>query len=377
MEQNSQSSENNTEIKLDSEGEPIEPRAKKGAKIKIVLFVFIIIAVLVGAGVYFFVLNKKDDAVGPKEEENVEIVKDEEEKTAEIDKTLDTDQDKLPDYLEEIIGTDKNKADTDGDSYDDLTEIKNGYDPLSDGKYTAEEWKALRKNIKKADAELYAAIFIDSNFNEKEVLTFTGDLADWNDKMLSITQKVTLKITSDNRSKFEEDYLSLGDNGREVITKKAGEVLSEGDLLSSNSLILTGNIDSNSIMAQVYEKASVVDIKEVFEENNNIGLTVKLADNPWIDGEKIIMFEENYSMGETISAKGKIRVENRGEYSHIILDDGVNNYALIRNSDYLEEIRLEEFDGKEVEITGYKRINNSKKIQFEDSMGVMDIEISE
>ena len=46
---------------------------------------------------------------------------------------IDSDLDGLPDDLEKRIGTDPNKADTDGDGYKDGEEVKNGYNPLGDG----------------------------------------------------------------------------------------------------------------------------------------------------------------------------------------------------------------------------------------------------
>jgi len=46
---------------------------------------------------------------------------------------LDTDKDGLPDKLEEAIGTDLNKADTDNDGNNDGTEIRNGYNPNGTG----------------------------------------------------------------------------------------------------------------------------------------------------------------------------------------------------------------------------------------------------
>ena len=48
--------------------------------------------------------------------------------------TIDSDGDGLPDDIEKRFGTDPYKVDTDGDGYDDLAEIKNGYNPLGDGK---------------------------------------------------------------------------------------------------------------------------------------------------------------------------------------------------------------------------------------------------
>lgn len=48
-------------------------------------------------------------------------------------KTIDSDKDGLPDYLEAIYGTDSHNPDTDGDGYLDGEEIMSGYDPLKAG----------------------------------------------------------------------------------------------------------------------------------------------------------------------------------------------------------------------------------------------------
>ena len=86
------------------------------------------------------------------EDEKVEEVK--------INKELDSDQDGLPDYIEKVLGTNLNNSDTDGDSYSDFEEIKNGYDPVGDGKYTEEEWEAVEEKIRNEDENLYTNLFI-------------------------------------------------------------------------------------------------------------------------------------------------------------------------------------------------------------------------
>lgn len=48
----------------------------------------------------------------------------------------DSDNDGLPDKLEEALGTNPNKADTDGDSFLDGDEVKNGYNPNGPGQYS-------------------------------------------------------------------------------------------------------------------------------------------------------------------------------------------------------------------------------------------------
>jgi hypothetical protein len=47
---------------------------------------------------------------------------------------IDSDKDGLPDIFEDAIKTDKNKADSDKDSYNDKTELENGYSPKGSGK---------------------------------------------------------------------------------------------------------------------------------------------------------------------------------------------------------------------------------------------------
>lgn len=54
-----------------------------------------------------------------------------------LDMTTDSDGDGIPNYYEtSMYSTDPNKKDTDGDGYDDRTEICSGYNPLGTGKYS-------------------------------------------------------------------------------------------------------------------------------------------------------------------------------------------------------------------------------------------------
>lgn len=83
--------------------------------------------------------------------------------------SLDSDSDGLPDRIEKILGTDSMKADSDGDTYSDLSEIKSGYDPLyagTAGKYSPEDWQEIKDKIKKADVGFY-----DDNFSALPVVS--------------------------------------------------------------------------------------------------------------------------------------------------------------------------------------------------------------
>ena len=48
--------------------------------------------------------------------------------------TKDSDKDGLPDWLEKIYGTNPHNSDSDHDEFTDIKEIKNGYNPMGDGK---------------------------------------------------------------------------------------------------------------------------------------------------------------------------------------------------------------------------------------------------
>lgn len=149
MEQNTQAGENNNQV----EGGVIFRKPRKKSNKKIVLLVLIVIAVLGIASYFLFFSNKEDNNTPVLENENVEESK--------IDKELDSDQDGLPDYIEKVLGTDVNNSDTDGDGYSDFEEIKNGYNPFDDKKYTEEEWEGVKEEIKSENEKLFGEMFGD------------------------------------------------------------------------------------------------------------------------------------------------------------------------------------------------------------------------
>ena len=146
MEQNTQASENNNQV----ENGVLFKKPKKKNNKKIVLLAAIIIIILSAIASYFLFFSDKEN-------ENVPVSEDK--KVEEINKELDSDQDGLPDYIEKVLGTDLNNSDTDGDSYSDFEEIKNGYNPLNDKKYTEEEWEEVKEGMRNESEGLYEEMF--------------------------------------------------------------------------------------------------------------------------------------------------------------------------------------------------------------------------
>lgn len=79
-----------------------------------------------------------------------------------IDYISDRDNDKLPDTLEELLGTDSNNSDSDRDGYLDEEEIRNGYSPFVSaplGKYDSGQFEKIKSDIKNYNPEVYENIF--------------------------------------------------------------------------------------------------------------------------------------------------------------------------------------------------------------------------
>jgi len=126
-----------------------------GSKFAMIAITIIIIAILGIGGYYFYT---KDNNIQPASTPVVIIPT----ATPIADKNLDSDKDGLPDNIEKILGTNPYKADTDGDGYNDLQEIKSGYSPLiagPAGKYTPQEWDIVKGKIKIEDPEFYKREF--------------------------------------------------------------------------------------------------------------------------------------------------------------------------------------------------------------------------
>lgn len=126
-----------------------------GSKFSLIAIAAILI-IIAGIGGYYFYTN--DNSLQPAVSPAVIAPT----ITPLADKNLDSDKDGLPDSIEKVLGTYITKADTDGDGYNDLQELKSGYSPLiagAAGKYTPEEWDNVKGKIKIEDPEFYKREF--------------------------------------------------------------------------------------------------------------------------------------------------------------------------------------------------------------------------
>jgi len=120
---------------------------------------------------------------------------------------LDSDADGLYDNLEDAIGTDQNKADSDGDGYDDKTELINGYNPLGSGKQI----------IDKKFTQIHSGkIFLQVEKNGEawylEPVTQKRYFLGRPDDAFQIMRTFGLGITNADLEKISIGYLSTPDN---------------------------------------------------------------------------------------------------------------------------------------------------------------------
>ncbi|MFA6096946.1 MAG: hypothetical protein WC788_04955 [Candidatus Paceibacterota bacterium] len=214
---------------------------------------------------------------------------------------------------------------------------------------------------------------------EKQRVVTPGETVDVFFEKLKVldSDKNIIMITSDMVGGEERAIISQVQPPENVKVKKAGEVTSED--LSQNNLVLSGSPDTNSIIAELNRKIPVVDIADLVDiEKNDITGTFKYSKNPWNNEKIVIVFETGYSMEAVTRIKGVLKAEKTDEFYHVVLDlqDG-GAYAVVSGfiKDGAMPQSLVEYDGKNVEVYGYKRMRNSKEFPIEESIGAIDISI--
>lgn len=105
---------------------------------------------------------------------------------APLPSSLDSDRDGLTDTEEEVFGTEKNKPDSDSDSYSDGQEIGAGYDPLGSGRLVSSTAIKIYTNQDYQYSLLYPQAWLAqaTGSDNKEVL-FTADTAEFVEVLVS------------------------------------------------------------------------------------------------------------------------------------------------------------------------------------------------
>jgi phospholipase/carboxylesterase len=116
------------------------------------------------ASLLVFFISRSSIFVGGNDLANEDLNSNSERKDQEaINENLDSDGYSLIDKIENSIGSNNNKTDTDEDGYSDLEEVANGYSPLvasPGGKLPPEEFISLKDKIKSINPLAYEKIFI-------------------------------------------------------------------------------------------------------------------------------------------------------------------------------------------------------------------------
>jgi len=321
MEQNTQPIENNTEIRLNNGDEPNSPKLNK----KIILLIIIVLIIVSAGAAYFLFFNKEDN--------NSLFVEDN--KEVKIDKELDTDQDGFPDYMEKIIGTDENNLDTDGDTYGDFEEIKNGYNPLDNKKYTEKEWKTMKEKIKNEDDEFFGEMFGGSDktiddcdafpnkldlcesFSCKFEHPFTGEIME--KKIIGLVNgKCQYTEEMPNNGKMDCEYSeslrkAVAQYHRDLVIAESAETIVEADLENSD-IKITYTIDGKEVENPLQEATTngqciISGYKKLqVDDKKNNTLNNKPTSQVTLDS---IKFEkDSYSLGS--SARAIIRISYEG-----------------------------------------------------------------
>jgi len=161
----------------------------------------------------------------------------------------DSDQDGLTDKEEALLGTKSDTADSDGDGYDDLTEIRSGYDPAGQGKLTN------NRNLKLVEHGPWSVIVPASwtqQLGRDNSAIFRAD--DGQFIQLTILSKVA---SQDLASWYQEMFNVDADQVPEITTHGANEVVMSPDGLTyyltkpglDDLIALTYNPESNYLLS--------------------------------------------------------------------------------------------------------------------------------
>ncbi len=179
-----------------------------------------------------------------------------------VESTLDSDSDTIPDLVEKTIGTDPNKMDTDGDGFDDLAEIKNGYSPLIAGsaKFSPEELQVLKDKIKVADT-----VFFDKEFETKNSTSESiNNLQNQLEPESYINGKLDFKIRQPKRWKVDES----GKMGTHAMFINPQVDIENGNRFNATINITSGSANGLSIDENITMSKKI--LSEIFADYKSL-----------------------------------------------------------------------------------------------------------
>lgn len=144
--------------------------------------------------------------------------------TAPLELGLDSDKDGLTNSEEALLGSDPNKADTNGNNYLDLTEVMNGYDPVLTGN------KLVNSKYLKIELIGSLNVIIPQSWERKpapggtlQILTGTPAVITLEIKPYATDQTLLESIVRQNSGTADQDYVTdQTKSGIDVVYSKDG-----------------------------------------------------------------------------------------------------------------------------------------------------------
>jgi len=186
----------------------------------------------------------------------------------------------------------------------------------------------------------------------------------------------TIIVTGDYLDKSDLKIVEMLNLPKSIKTKKIKE-LSEEDR-KSNNLVLIGNADSNDLIFYMYKKSRIIENVNIIDENNLHLATLKRSRSLWNDKKDVFIIETGCLIEEIVKVTGKITVEKfEKDYYYVLLSTDGNKFTLVPDSNYSNEKSfietMLEVSEKNIEVYGYKKVCNYKKILIANNIAVIGI----
>ncbi len=314
----------------------------------------------------------------------------------------DTDNDGLSDSLENAIGTDFKKEDTDGDGFDDKKEIENNYYPLGEGKIKIDLLFSQKQNGRiLLQVENNGEAWYVNPENSKRY--YLGTPFDF----FNIVKKLGLGITNKNINNIKTSVIENVNN--EQITTSSDDNVNKSKSSSTSDIIVDTTASSTynitELEKQIFELINNEREKEGHSRlkwNSEIANVARRHSGDLADENKLITSYESicdipmiHHEGLKFGIYNAERLKNSGIYyfsktgENIALMSGIEYKNVIsKNKDEIEDVNncetirdnlntqfkstLEAFDQNENKVNFIKEELEKRKKVF-DNMGTIKV----